>query len=198
MGVSRYNGTPKSSILIEFFIIFTYPFLGFFPLYLETHHMATKNHAASRTFFFWSAISMKGSTLRMLSSRFLFYKSAGCAWLKLIDSHSWRAKWKTCACIPVATLRPVVLVSTEYIRHIINSTIGWSVIYQHPQGSLEKDLTPKLYLFHDGCMLLHIDQRSKGPMNWSCWPNLICNTTWATFKTLMTFHEILIGSYGSS
>ncbi len=36
MGVSKNNGTPKSSILIGFSIIFTIHFGGKIPLFLET------------------------------------------------------------------------------------------------------------------------------------------------------------------
>ena len=37
MGVSKNNGTPKSSILMEFAIIFTIPFGGFPPIFGYTH-----------------------------------------------------------------------------------------------------------------------------------------------------------------
>ena len=46
MGVSKNNGTPKSSILIGFFII-NHPFWGVFPLFLETPIYTPENKHGS-------------------------------------------------------------------------------------------------------------------------------------------------------
>ncbi len=43
MGVSKNNGTPKSSILIGFFIIFTIHFGGFPPIFGNIHILLARN-----------------------------------------------------------------------------------------------------------------------------------------------------------